>query len=80
MSIQEALTTENLPLLEPNLPYIVAMLENASLSINLAISSVENSSESITVQSTSDSDKDTCITDFKQTFSVAPGQKHERQL
>ena len=72
-SIKEALTSENMILLQPNLPYITAMIENVYLSINSAISSANTSSGS-----NSDSDDD--ITDFKQTFSVAPGQKHEKQV
>ena len=62
-SIKEALTSENMILLQPNLP----------ISINSAISSANTSSGS-----NSDSDDD--ITDFKQTVSVAPGQKHEKQV
>lgn len=72
-SIKEALTSENLTLLQPNVPYITAMLENAYLSINSAISEAD-------VSSGTDSGSDEDITDFKQTFSVAPGQKHEKQL
>ena len=71
-SIKEALTSENMILLQPNLPYITAMIENVYLSINSAITSANTSSGS-----NSDSDD---ITDFKQTFSVAPGQKHEKQV
>ena len=72
-SIKEALTSENLTLLQPNVPYITAMLENTYLSINSAISEAD-------VSSGTDSGSDEDITDFKQTFSVAPGQKHEKQL
>ena len=57
-------------LLQPNLPYITAMIENVYLRINSAISS-----PNITSGSNSDSD-----VDFKQTLSVAPDQKYEKQV
>ena len=61
-SIKEALTSENLSLLQPNLPYITAMLQNAYLSIDSVLSSATTSSD----------DED--ISDFQQTFSVAPAR------
>ena len=48
----------------------MAQLENAYLSINSVISSA--------TETKSNSTED--ITDFRQTFKVAPGQKRERQL
>ena len=71
-SIKETLTSENMIRLQPNL-YTTAIIENVYLSIYSAISSAN-------ISSGSNSDSDDDITDFKQTFSVAPGQKHEKQV
>ena len=49
------------------------MLQNAYLSID----SVLSSATTTTTTTTSDDDD---LSDFQQTFSVAPGQKHEKQL
>ena len=70
-SIKEALSPENSTVLQPNLPYITAMLQNAYLSIN-----------SVLTPSTTSSDKiiHGDVTKFKQSFGVAPGQKHEKQV
>ena len=66
--IEAALTQENLTLLEPTLPYIQATLENAQRSIESSLSQAPRVKEG-------DSD-----TQFKPSFTVAPGQTHDKQL
>ena len=47
------------------------MIQNAYISIDLVLSSVITSS---------DESSNVDISDFQQTFSIAPGQRHEKQL
>ena len=70
-SIKEALSPENSTILQPNLPYITSMLQNAYLSINSVLTLSTTSSDKIVHGD---------VTNFKQTFGVAPGQKHEKQV
>lgn len=69
-SIQDALTPDNLSILQPNLPCVLATLENAHRSIESALSS----SQAHNIK------KEDPDTSFKQTFHVSPGQKHDKQL